>query len=330
MLIKAALTNLARFGKSKNDEVERLKAQVSRLQERLAQQHGSHTQEQPVLGKDAPVAAQYGGYAGDVALLPHRTSPDTGTIETTDSKPSSVIRHLGRLVHVPSGSMFAGSTTGVHFIRSVEQKWQSLADSSESFSECLFRMHLLPSTAMSRTTTNPPATTNHSWESLLQLPKDYYLGRLQHFLTFWGTAYPIFCSRQITRAVSSTLGQVQSAQTHPDRSTLHKILLIMAIESCSVQDFVDDNHAPVYYNAARALESDAFDELSVEAVQSHILNAIFLQLAGKHALLASAVGAAVRAAQCIGLHRHPRRFKMCAGETELRTRLWWCISLLDM
>lgn len=331
MLIKAALTNLARFGKSKNDEVERLKAQVSRLQERLAQQHGSHTQKQPVLGKDASIAAQYGGRAGDVALLPHRTSPDAGTIETTDNKSSSVIRHLGRLVHVSSGSMFAGSTTGVHFIRSVEQKWQSLADSSESFPECLFRMHLIPSTAMSRTTRNPsPATTNHSWESLLQSPGDYYLGRLQHFLTSWGTAYPIFCSRQVTRAFSSTLDQVQSAQVDPDRSTSHKILLIMAIESCSAQDPVDQDHAFVYYNAARALESDAFDELRVEAVQSHILNAIFLQLAGKHALLASAVGAAVRAAQCIGLHRHPRRFKMCAGETELRTRLWWCISLLDM
>lgn len=226
--------------------------------------------------------------------------------------------------------MFAGSTTGVHFIRSVEQKWQSLADSNESFPECLFRMHLLPTAVIPHSTPIPQAVARHSWESLLQSPKEYYIDRLEHFLTCWGTIYPVFCRRQVTKAFARALDQVKTTQNGLDQSTLHKLLLVVAIDAWDTHDPTNGFSSFTYYDAARALESAAFSELRIEAVQSHILNAVFLQLAGKHALLASAVGAAIRAAQCIGLHRHPRRFKICAGETELRTRLWWCISILDM
>lgn len=323
-----------RFARSKNDEVERLKAQVSKLQEHLAQQNALNSQQQPspnsALVRDFAVAAQYSKNGGSVNLLDRGASPTTGSLETTDTRSGSVIRHLGRLVHVSSGSMFAGSTTGVHFIRSAEQKWQSLADTSESFPECLFRMHLLPTTVMPHSTVNPSATTEYSWQALLQSPKAYYLDRLQHFLTSWGTIYPIFCRLQVTKAFAAALDQTHTMQAEPDHPTLHRILLVMAIDAWDSQTPDNVFHAVEYYDAARALETEAFDELRLEAVQSHILNAMFLQLAGKHASLASSVGAAVRTAQCIGLHRHPRRFKICAGETELRTRLWWCISILDM
>ncbi|KAM0722590.1 hypothetical protein Q7P37_002031 [Cladosporium fusiforme] len=318
-------TTPRKFGKSKNDEVERLKTQVTKLQDTLAQQRGSRTQEPPHVNtvpvQNIPAAA------GSIGLSAQGTA---GQSRITDSASGSVIRHLGRLVHVPSGSMFAGSTTGVHFIRSVEQKWQSLADSSDSFPECLFRMHLLPTTAASRMAVAAPSTSNYSWESLLQRPMDYYLGRLQRFLAHWGTMYPIFCRQQVTRAFTTVLEQAQLATNQIDRTVLHKLLLVMAIDAWVEEDSPNGVHALTYYNAARLLEPEAFDELRLEAVQSHILNAIFLQLAGKHASLASAVGAAVRAAQCIGLHRHPRRFKICAGETELRTRLWWCVAILDI
>ncbi|KAI2816563.1 transcriptional regulator family: Fungal Specific TF [Aspergillus niger] len=41
-------------------------------------------------------------------------------------------------------------------------------------------------------------------------------------------------------------------------------------------------------------------------------------------------GQAVRLAQSLGLHRHSRRFRFCAGEMELRKRMWWCVYAVDV
>lgn len=265
--------------------------------------------------------------SGNANFIDGRTMASVHQQTVASERSGSVIRHLGRLVPVGSGLMFAGSTTGVHFIRSVEQKWQSLSDSSESFSETLFRLHALPQTAMLNSFAGPTQPS----EPLLQLSKEHYLARVQRFLTRWSTMYPIFCRRQVLDSFDKVLDQFDGHSMPLTGSTaLYQLLLVLAIDAWDAGNTESNVHALHYYNAARTHEPYAFHELHLEAVQAHILNAVFLQLIGRHGPLAAAVGAGVRTAQCIGLHRHPRRFKICAGETELRTRLWWCMSILDM
>lgn len=331
MRARTRLTIRVRFGKSKTNEVEQLRSQISALKEALIQQRHAQPTIATNEGMTSPATAQDVVMSGNANTLGRKAkTSDQHQIMLSD-KSGSIIRHLGRLVPVGTGLMFAGSTTGVHFIRSVEQKWQALSDSSESFSETLFRLHALPQTTMLYPPPSSSQASSFTQESVLQLSKEYYLTRVQRFLMRWSTTYPIFCRRQLFDSFAKVLDQ-RSGSCMPITGSpaLYQLLLVLAIDAWDALNVENDVHALLYYNAARTYEPEAFHELHLEAVQAHILNAIFLQLIGKHGPLAAAVGAAVRAAQCIGLHRHPRRFKICAGETELRTRLWWCISILDM
>jgi hypothetical protein len=57
--------------------------------------------------------------------------------------PTYVIKHMGRLVHDEKGvGRFAGSTTGVHFVLTVEQECQKALNLSGVFAESCFRLFL--------------------------------------------------------------------------------------------------------------------------------------------------------------------------------------------
>ncbi|KAG0154376.1 hypothetical protein PDIDSM_1756 [Penicillium digitatum] len=58
--------------------------------------------------------------------------------------PAYVIKHTGRLVHDEKGvGRFVGSTTGVHFVLTVEQECQKALDLSGMFPESCFRLFLV-------------------------------------------------------------------------------------------------------------------------------------------------------------------------------------------
>lgn len=247
-----------------------------------------------------------------------------------------MVKHLGRLVTVnPGQDFFAGSTTGVHFVRSVEQKWQHKFGSNQSFPDQFFRMHLLIQPAMlypssdSLFVTTPNNTLAIGWD--FRLSEEYYLRRLQRYLSRWNNIFPIFCCKHATHIFSALLARIEANQTSDlDTSDRCCLLLVLAIDAWDAHDLEHGEHALRYYKAAMGLESEALEVLDLRTIQYRILKVLYLHLSGKHALVACEVGATVRAAQCIGLHRQSRRFKLSAGEAEHRTRLWWCISILDM
>lgn len=321
----------SRHGKSKVDEVERLRSEISELRGVIATQ--SRQPSRPgVLGAIGSSSAPNANASRSPLF-----SNDTSNIpRKPENKKGSVVKHLGRLVAVhPGQDFFAGSTTGVHFVRSVEQKWQHMFDSSYSFPDQFFRMHLLIQPAMlcpssdSLCVTTPNSTLAINGD--FRLPGEYHLRRLQRYLSRWNNIFPVFCRSQATQTFSALPARIEANQTSnsdaPDRCCL---FLVLAIDAWDARDLEHGEHALRYYKAAMNLEPEALEVLDLRTIQYRILKVLYLHLSGKHALIACEVGATVRAAQCIGLHRQSRRFKLSAGEAEHRTRLWWCVSILDM
>lgn len=169
-----------RYGKTNVDEVDRLGSQISELRNVVLQQKTqAHTHASPISGiVGTGTAADL-----DTSLSPQFFDKPNAQ-ETSISRPGSVIKHLGRLVSVlPGQAFFAGPTTGVHFVRSVEQRWKYLSDSNEAFPDLFYKMYLLVQPTMlcpfADTFCEPPRTSVPSVGEDLYLPKKYYLSRVR-------------------------------------------------------------------------------------------------------------------------------------------------------
>lgn len=114
---------------------------------------------------------------------------------------------------------------------------------------------------------------------------------------------------------------------------LHHVYLVLAIDAWDEREEASrtaTGSAEMYIAAVDELQMVTLTRGDMSTLQSLLLWSLFLQLSGQHALLAQVSGMTMRLAQSLGLHRHTRRFKFCAGELEIRNRLWWCTYILDM
>ena len=332
--MKEPTTEVYRYRKTKEDEVERLKSQITELRNVVTEQT-RQAQAQHLFGASGSTPTLDATVSPLPLFTKNVVSPEKSESQRGPAK-GSVIKHLGRLVSVaPGQDFFAGSTTGVHFVRSVEQKWQNMSDSNQPFPDQFFKMHLLVQPAMlypfaDNLCAATLAGIFYTGESL-ELPEEYYFGRLQRYLSSWNNVFPIFCRQQVSQTFNLLLSKVKAKQaSKSDVPDLYCLFLILAVDAWDAHDLAHGGHALRYYRAAAKLESEACELLNLQTVQSRVLKVLYLHLSGKHALISCEVGSMVRAAQCIGLHRQSRRFKLCAGEAEYRTRLWWCVSILDM
>lgn len=108
----------------------------------------------------------------------------------------------------------------------------------------------------------------------------------------------------------STIQDQSKYSDRCDKPDLYRLLLVLSVDAWDAQDLAHDQDALHYYKTARELESSALEQVNIGTVQSRLLKVMYLQLSGKHGLVACEVGSAVRAAQCIGLHRQSRQFKL--------------------
>jgi len=256
----------------------------------------------------------------------------------TQQAPDPVIKHLGRLVPTFSGvDRFAGSLTGVHFIHSTEQRFQQVFRTAESFPESVFTLHMLP-----QPTSLLPQSGRRNLQ--FQIPahacklnkgRSYYVPLLDRFFRRWSLLYPILAPKQFYYGYQRIMDAVESGTPRffgEDLCTLNHIYLVLAVDAWDGTDAndVSASSAEFYFEAATEVQSQAIERGDMSSLQSLLLSSLFLQLSGQHALLVQIGGMAIRLAQSLGLHRHTRRFKLCAGMLEMRNRLWWCAYILDM
>lgn len=256
-----------------------------------------------------------------------------------------IIKHMGRMIYDQFDTgRFAGSTTGVPFISSVEELCSRLSPTLGHFDEDCFRMHLLQPEFKTRLETMPhpglpgrPPTVSATWTEVgraLNYSDDFYLKQIDMFNESWGVFVPVFPHDHFLRNVNQVLTLLKSSaplqKIHI--STLYSLLVLLEINQISGHH-PHEQDAPradgQYLDLALTLHADVVAGGGLFGLQSLIIFSFYLQISRRTLLLVEMNGILVRLAQSLGLHRHARRFRFCRSEVELRNRMWWWVYGFD-
>lgn len=310
--------------------LDELRAQNENLQREIQQLRASHsTNVNTSIWNDTSHIAQ----APSIQVLPAAVAFDTATTAKQQDQP--VIKHLGRLVPLtPSVDRFAGSTTGIYFIRCAETVYKSLFGHEEGFPDVVNRLHLVgacpeyfqPRHLLNQTNLPQPP------HFMLEDTRAFYLCKLTRFFESWSSVWPVLMKTQFLSSFHRIFDLVETHDPNLSASDfviLQQIFLVLSITAWQ-------NHSPEecrsYYikslECARLTAPSESEDLPI--LQSLLLTCLYLQLTRQHEEWIRTSGQVVRLAQSLGLHRHSRRFRFCAGEIELRKRIWWCVHAVDV
>ncbi|KAL2842560.1 fungal-specific transcription factor domain-containing protein [Aspergillus pseudoustus] len=283
-------------------------------------------------------------HPGDSPSLSNPPSAISGPKIIPDDS-AHVIKHMGRLVHDPVGvGRFAGSTTGVHFALSVEATCRQVLYLAESFPECCYSLYLAGPARGSIKPTGPTFSTagdlissspNHEIIELISRPPEFYTDQIDRFFSRWEAFCPVLARKQLVDTVYNMVKGMQESATavDADESTLCILLTILSINyvSRSVHTPLNPDMRMVgrSISIADALQSRLVARGDIRSLQGLVLLSFYYQLTGHSLALIRLNGSMMRIAQSLGLHRHARRFRMTAGEIELRKRLWWWVYTFD-
>lgn len=251
--------------------------------------------------------------------------------------PTYVIKHMGRLVHDETGvGRFAGSTTGVHFVLTVEQECQKVLNLPSVFPESCFRLFLAES---------PPSledvfevrsvSIRDRIRQCLAFPSEHYCQQADSFIQKWEAFCPVLVRKQLITDIHdlmSTLYSPGGVGAIDYSTTLILFMMLNIRESFTGSPAQDSEPSPECLerlSLAHLLIDKVVNRGNLKSLQALSLYALFNQLGGQCLTLTTLNGIMVRLAQSLGLHRHARRFKMGVGEIELRKRLWWWVYVFD-
>ncbi|KAE8402102.1 hypothetical protein BDV37DRAFT_165721 [Aspergillus pseudonomiae] len=261
----------------------------------------------------------------------------------------SVVAHLGRLVLGDGNSeFFAGSTTGVHFVLSAQQLYQTTFSSQEHFPECLFRLHILRPNGSPVALEQPISvesclgdghlTSGNIFESLRNHLRNVGVVAIREafdkYQQCWGILYPVLLSKQFLDTFDDTINDAWTTSMEPHLRVpfLLQVYALIALQSIHSSTAATESR-PLSYHLDTIL-SNLLGHMpcrgDIPSLQGLILYLLYLQMTSQHSLAVRVCGMVVRLAQSLGLHRHTRRFKHSPGESELRRRIWWSVYVLDV
>ncbi|KAK1704052.1 fungal-specific transcription factor domain-containing protein [Colletotrichum lupini] len=262
-----------------------------------------------------------------------RTSPSwqRGKEAVSNAKsrfvPEPVIGHMGRLVsNDDQTAMFAGSSTGVHFISQAEQQLQMLRIHTETFPSSIYSLYLHNIWGPS-----PKGSESQVVAAMIsQLPLDA-ASILEATIDCWTPLYPIVHKHSTVEALRRLNGDPE----HGDISFLYQVLGLLALGTLGHPGSCVQRHrhflclSEKYYTMSAALTNQLQERPSLPTLQGLEIAQIYLQVSSRYSAASQLGGMATRMAQNLGLHRHSQRFKFDPLETELRRRVWWCQYSLD-
>ncbi|KAF6810869.1 3-carboxy-muconate cycloisomerase, partial [Colletotrichum sojae] len=241
--------------------------------------------------------------------------------------PEPVVGHMGRLVSNDDQiAMFAGSTTGVHFISQAEQQLQMLRIHTETFPSSVYSLYLHNLWGA------PPRESESLMTAAMvaQLPVDA-ANILAATIDRWTPLYPIVHKHSTLEAFQRLLDDPE----HGDLSILYQVLGLLSLGTLGHAGTCIRSHqhflclSDKYYAMSATLTSKLHERPCLPTLQGLEIAQIYLQLSSRYSVASQLGGMATRMAQNLGLHRHSQRFKFDPLETELRRRVWWCQYSLD-
>ncbi|OBR06867.1 3-carboxy-muconate cycloisomerase [Colletotrichum higginsianum IMI 349063] len=252
---------------------------------------------------------------------------DVSSASRARQGPEPVVGHMGRLVsNDDQVAMFAGSSTGVHFISQAEQQLQMLRIHTDTFPSSVYNLYLHNIWGV------PPKDSESQVVAAMisQLPLNA-AGILEATIDRWTPLYPVVHKHSTLEAFR----RLSENPEHGDPSTLHQVLGLLALGTLGLPGSCVESHqhflclSETYYTMASALTNILHERPSLPTLQGLEISQIYLQLSSRYSVASQLGGMATRMAQNLGLHRHSQRFKFDPLETELRRRVWWCQYSLD-
>ena len=252
---------------------------------------------------------------------------------------------MGRLVVDDDGvGRFAGSTTGVHFVLSVQDSLRQRGLFEDWFPESCFRLHLLHKPVGSLMIPLPQMKTSAEakekfpiFKHLIDIPVSFYIGHLRFYVASWSALCPIVAVGDLQRQLIMLYGGINDGRsnlTDEECAILFNCLMVVCINHVSLPNeklkpYVLDEALERFIPLADLLLPFVASGQRLASIQGLALLTFFYQLTGQHLHMAHMRGLLVQFAMSTGLHRHSRRFKFPAGEVEMRRRLWWWIYIID-
>ncbi|KAI1840921.1 hypothetical protein JX266_012857 [Neoarthrinium moseri] len=331
-------TKIRGFHTSAEQKIDKLQAENEELRKLLQREQVANA----AVRSQAPKA----GSSFPTDMASPRSNVPRGkptSINAVADQTEPLIRHMGRLVLDCDGiERFAGSTTGVHFILSVQQTLQERGAFSGWFPDNCFRMHVMTpaSSAMSAPSFDRDSLlqTQDTIFALSGLQPDFIMRQIRHFVVSWASLCPVIISKEISRRGVELFSRMQQRGVYTsgidDNNTLLQLILIFLINTTETGDaqlnlLIPDDREERLLRAAASLLPAIMIDGQLSSLQSVVLVSFFYQITGHHTSNINLRGVLLQKAQSLGLHRHSRRFKFSAAEVELRKRLWWYIYALD-
>lgn len=276
-----------------------------------------------------------------------RTQESEATATTHEQSPAVLIQHMGRLVTDQTGTQrFAGTTTGIHFVLSTQQAIKTRMDVIGWFPESCFRLYLLQMPTHEPVAYILGSGATLGLEEACQLlanlcphPPSYYASHVQRFVASWSAYFPIIAVSDFLLRVTSLLEYVR--QTSSARSigdddcciAFHLVMIILVnnlnVDAKSTHGFLSARDIEGMGLLQRTLAVRMMQTRNQSSLQGLLLLGLYYQLTGQNQYMVQLSGLMVQFAHSLGLHRHSRRFTFCAGEIELRRRIWWCVYIYD-
>lgn len=256
-----------------------------------------------------------------------------------------LLRHMGRIVVDEADvERFAGSTTGVHFILSVQQAVQRQGLLGAKFPDNCYRLHLLAPTLETSMTSRPARETYSGQQTVFQQALSSalmcgvfadYVNQVRGFAETWESLCPVVAMTTLQRRFSGFLIQIQNGsivdvEAHLERTTLFSVSTILIIQSLGSREQNVDENLHILSGIQEALYPGLLSLANLDALQSIALFSLYTVLTSQYNEMVKLSGIMVQMAKSLGLHRHSRRFKFSVGEVEARKRLWWWIYIFDM
>ncbi len=296
---------------------------VAMLREQLAQQ-SFHPAPSTSVAPGLPNDGSFG------ATLPSSFIRPDGAFDDS----SYVIKHMGRMVHDEVGvGRFAGSTTGIHFVLSVEEACKRTLSFADTFPEGCHSLYL----GQSANTYEPDSSSLHEdIGKCLNRPVSYYLEQIDVFCRYWESFCPLLARGQLVKDIERLVNKVQDhgPNSGTEETTLCILLSIMGINCLTHR--MSNNHSSdtepserQYISVADRIQGHLVARADIGSLQALTIFAFYHQLSGRALSLIQLNGHMVRISQSLGLHRHARRFRLTVSETELRKRLWWWVYIFD-
>lgn len=287
-----------------------------------------------------PRTAEFGG-----ALAKTREAETTTAIH--EQSPAMLIQHMGRLVTDPMGTQrFAGSTTGIHFVLSTQQAIKTRMDVIGWFPESCFRLSLLqmpPHESIASIMGNGDMLNledaSQCLRDLCLHPISYYFGHVQRFVTSWAAYCPTIAGSDFQIRAASLLERLRQTPhglltVDDDCCIAFQLVMILLINNLnfdakSTHGHLSDRDIEGMGAIQRSLVFQMMRMRTQSSLQGLLFLGLYYQLTGQNQHMVQLSGLMVQFAHSLGLHRHSRRFTFCAGEIELRRRIWWCVYNYD-